>query len=449
MFALLIGVMLIRAQEPSAAPLGGAVSTTNVTQNAFGQAAPNLDRADRRFFFVGNSFFNQNWVQAPASTTARDGLGPFLNARSCAGCHLFDGRGRAFASDDEDTTGFLIRLSVPGTTEHGDSRPDPAYGGQFQDMALPGMQAEGNIHITYTDRVVTFTDGRTVTLSVPHYELVNLNYGALSTDLMISPRVANQMIGLGLLEAISESDLLAYADPDDVNHDGISGRPNRVWDDVTQQMVLGRFGWKANQPTLMQQVAAAFNGDIGITTSLYTGNNCTETQLCGDPEDGGAPEISDEDLAKVVLYSSTLAVPNQRTPDDAQVQAGSMLFSAAQCTACHVAGYTTGEHPTIAALSNQAIRPYTDLLLHDMGPDLADGRPDFLATGSEWRTAPLWGIGLFETVNGHTRYLHDGRARNLLEAVLWHGGEATAARDAVLAMTSEQVDALIAFLKSL
>jgi CxxC motif-containing protein (DUF1111 family) len=267
---------------------------------------------------------------------------------------------------------------------------------------------------------------------------------------MVSPRVANQMIGLGLLEAVPDETLLALADPDDADGDGISGRVNTVWDYFNNQMAMGRFGWKANQPSVLQQVATAFNGDIGIMTTLFPEQNCSPAQVdCLNAINGGTPEISDEDLANVALYSSILAVPAQRDYDDPQVQQGETIFYAAQCQSCHIPTLETGTHPTISALSDQTIHPYTDLLLHDMGPALADGRPDFEASGSEWRTPPLWGIGLIETVNGHTNYLHDGRARNLLEAVLWHDGEARASRDYVLGLSQEDVDALVAFLRSL
>ncbi len=443
----LLMAVVVRSQDAPDNRLGGEVSVSNTTENAFGQPAPNLERPDERFFFVGNSFFNQNWVQAPASTTARDGLGPLVNARSCAGCHFKDGRGRPFASVDENTTGFLVRLSIP-TNAYAEPLGDPIYGGQFHDLSVEGLAEEGDIAITYSERVVTFDDGRTVTLQVPQYELVNLQYGALSEDIMLSPRVANQMIGLGLLEAIAEEDLLANADPDDADDDGISGQSNTVWDYVANDWAVGRFGWKANQPTLLQQVAAAFNSDMGITTSLFPELNCMEIQGCEGLPSGGSVEIDDDDLGKVVLYSSTLAVPVQRDVTNLQVQEGSELFIAANCNACHIETFTTGDHP-IGTLANQTIRPYTDLLLHDMGAELADNRPDFAATGSEWRTPPLWGIGLIETVNGHTNFLHDGRARNMLEAILWHGGEAAASRDTVLGFSEEQVNALIAFLKSL
>ena len=430
--------------------LGGTTTIVNMTPNAFGQVAPGLAREYELLFFVGNSFFNQNWVTAPASTTARDGLGPFFNARSCAGCHFKDGRGRPPEFEGESPTGFLLRLSIPGATAHGAPLADPVYGGQFQDNAIGDILPEGSYRIEYIEIAGTFNDGTPYSLRQPIYYLENLNYGDMDADIMVSPRVANQMIGMGLLEAIPESTILAMADPDDLDEDGISGRPNYVWDYVNNTTALGRFGWKANQPNIHQQVAGAFAGDIGITTSLFPSMNCTDFQDdCMAAINGGEPEIEDEDLERVIIYASSLAVPMQRNWDDPEVQRGQQLFDELQCAACHTPTIETGTHPTFDVYSHQTIHPYTDLLLHDMGEGLADNRPDFEATGTEWRTAPLWGIGLFETVNGHTYYLHDGRARSLEEAILWHGGEGANARDLYIALSVLDREALLAFLRSL
>ncbi len=460
LLALLIGAACSQrpaptADLPPASPprvelSGGQATVFDTTRNAFSHPVPGLEREQELLFFVGNSFFNQNWVTAPASTTARDGLGPLFNSRSCAGCHFLDGRGRLPTDPADSPTGFLIRLSVPGSDLSGAPQPEPVYGGQFQNHAVLGVVPEGQVTITYTEITGTFADGTPYTLRKPHYTLTDLGYGALHPETLLSPRVANQMIGLGLLEAVPEETILALADPADRNGDGISGRPNYVWDAFNGRMAVGRFGWKANQPHLLQQVASAFNGDIGITSSLRPAASCTAAQAdCLKTPSGGEPELSDEDLLKVVLYSSALAVPARRNWAEPNVLRGQQLFTEIGCARCHAAQLQTGVHPTIPALSHQTISPYTDLLLHDMGPELADGRPDFAATGSEWRTPPLWGIGLFGTVNGHTTYLHDGRAGNLLEAVLWHGGEAEASKQRVLELTQAERDALIAFLESL
>lgn len=419
---------------------GGQTTIFDVSPNAFSQPAPGLEREQELLFFVGNSFFNQNWVTAPASTTARDGLGPLFNARSCASCHFKDGRGRPPDFFGERPTGLLLRLSVRGAD--GSMGAEPTYGGQLQDGGLEGVEPEGQIHITYEEITGTFADGTPYSLQKPIYTVDQLAYGAMLDDVLISPRVGNQMIGLGLLEAIPAEAILALTDPDDVNGDGVSGRPNWIGEEI------GRFGWKANQPTLLHQTVDAFIGDLGITTYLHPDELCDSVANCAEIANGGTPEIDDDDLQKVVLYASSLAVPARRDWDDPTVLRGKELFMQANCQSCHVPKWQTGKHPTIPALSNQTIYPYTDLLLHDMGTGLADGRPDFEATGQEWRTPPLWGIGLIETVNGHTRFLHDGRAHNLTEAILWHGGEAADSQAQFVAMSAADRAALIRFLES-
>lgn len=432
--------------------LGGDTTTLSDRRNAFGLSARNLDNDGRRLFEVGDSFFTQNWVSAPASTEARDGLGPVFNALSCSSCHGQDGRARPPSGPDDPERGLLLRLSVPSDLPESlkdGALPDPVYGGQLQDRAILGVDAEGKILIRYEEIPGQYADGTPYTLLRPSYEIIDLAFGDLAADVQISPRIAPAVFGLGLIEAIPEADILALADPEDIDGDGISGRPNRVWDIRAGDWRLGRFGWKAEQPTVEQQAAGAFLHDIGITSSLFPNENCNPAQqACAAAPNGGTPEISDERLTKVAFYNRTLAVPAMRDIDDPQVREGAELFFAASCALCHRPSFTTGDHE-IAALRDQRIHPYTDLLLHDMGEGLADDRPVFTASGSEWRTPPLWGIGLVEVVNGHTRFLHDGRARNLEEAILWHGGEAERSREAFRNMTAEEREALLRFLRSL
>jgi CxxC motif-containing protein (DUF1111 family) len=294
-------------------------------------------------------------------------------------------------------------------------------------------------------------------LRVPGYSIVDLGYGPLAPGTMISPRVAPPMIGLGLLEAVPDEEILANADPDDADHDGVSGKPNHVWSRELDKVTLGRFGWKAGVPTIAEQTAAAANGDIGLSTPLIPApsGDCTDKQKeCLDAPNGNSPQYQNvelgEDLFKlIVFYSHNLAVPARRKPDDPEVLKGKALFASIGCASCHKPKFVTGDAPGQPHLSHQLIWPYTDLLLHDMGEGLADNRPDGEASGSEWRTAPLWGIGLTETVNGHTLFLHDGRARNLAEAILWHGGEAQASRDAFAKLSKQDRERLIAFVNSL
>lgn len=426
--------------------LGGAVSVDNQSPLAFSQPAPGLTNDEELLFFVGNSFFNQNWVSAPASTTARDGLGPLFNARSCSGCHLRDGRGAPPQSIGLGD-GLLLRLGIPDGSSG--LLPDPMYGFQLQTGAIGGVPAEGQFQIIQQALSGSFADGTTYSLLQPEYQLVNLAYGVPDPGTRISPRIAPQVIGMGLLEAIEEADLIALSDPGDLDGDGISGRLNTVWDEPSGAYRSGRFGWKAGAASISHQVASAFLHDMGITSALFPMENCLPAQVeCHSAPNGGVPEIDPDDFDKVVLYNSTLAVPFQRNPNDAGVIAGEEIFREIGCANCHAGPYRTGWHP-IAVLSNQAIRPYTDLLLHDMGEDLADNRPEAEADGREWRTPPLWGIGLFATVNGHTRYLHDGRARNLEEAILWHGGEALPAQSAYRQLSTDQRNQLLTFLQSL
>jgi CxxC motif-containing protein (DUF1111 family) len=428
---------------------GGETTFFNATEEAFGFSAPNLTFEEQANFGIGNSFFRQSWVTAPSSTTARDGLGPFFNAVSCSGCHFKDGRGRPPLVDGETAHGLLLRLSVSGIDVTGSYLPDPIYGGQLQDNAVLGQTVKGKFTIVYQEITEVFEDGTKVILQKPNYIFNSLGYGALASDVKVSPRVANQMIGLGLLEAIDERTLLQWADPNDSNNDGISGKLNYVYDIASNSKKIGRFGWKANQPNVRQQVAAAFSGDIGITSSLFPNENCPPGVDCNSMPNGGAPEISDLNLNRVALYSSTLAVPARRNFTEQNVLEGKKIFETISCTSCHIAKVQTGNTHAISALRNQTIRPYTDLLLHDMGEGLADNAPDFEASGTEWRTQPLWGIGLISTVNKHTNLMHDGRARNVTEAILWHGGEAQQSKNNFKKLSVTERNKLLEFINSL
>ena len=430
--------------------LGGDTSVALSNATAFESAARNLNNDERRIFAVGDSFFTKNWVTAPASTEARDGLGPTFNAQSCPSCHTRDGRAKPPDHPDDPERGLLFRVSLPGVDlATGAPLPHPAYGDQIQDRAILHIPPEGKVIALWSEIQGQYADGEPYTLIKPEYQLTQLAFGNLPADIQISPRIAPIVPGMGLLEAIPEANILALADPDDADGDGISGKPNYVWDARRGATALGRFGWKANVPTVEQQVAGAFHGDIGVTSPLFPTENCPPAQAeCQAATNGGEPEIPQERLDKVTFYTRTLAVPMMRDTDDPQVRRGAALFLRANCHACHTPIHTTGESD-IPALSSQTILPYTDLLLHNMGEGLADGRPDFLADGDEWRTPPLWGIGLVATVNRHTRFLHDGRARNLAEAILWHGGEGERSKQAFINFTREERKALLRFLNAL
>jgi CxxC motif-containing protein (DUF1111 family) len=411
---------------------------------------PTLDTDTRLAFFSGNAFFEQNWVAAPASTSARDGLGPLFNARSCGTCHFKDGRGRPPLAPDEPFSGLLLRLSVDGSDEHGAPLPDPSYGGQLQPFAIDDVPVEGSPRVEYELVRGQYADGEEYELQKPTYRIEDLAFGPLSEGIRISPRVAPAMVGLGLLGAIPDARLLELEDPDDADGDGISGKANRVWDVERAQMVLGRFGWKAEQPSVRQQAAAAFLGDLGITSSLFPIQECTPGQAaCRDATSGGDPELSDLLLERVQRYSEVLAVPERDDYASAEVLRGKRVFGELGCGSCHVPRHVTGSDFAVAALTEQRIWPYTDLLLHDLGDELSDRRPSFEAEGNEWRTPPLWALRFYSRVNGHDRLLHDGRARGVAEAVLWHGGEAEAAKRRFVEALAEERAALIEFVESL
>ncbi len=417
--------------------------------DAFGQPFGSLTHEEIRKFQIGNSLNRNNWVAAPSSTTARDGLGPLFNASACAGCHARDGRGLPFNSAGQPTQALLFRLSALDQT--GQVVPEPVYGGQLQHQSIAGATPEGKVKITYEEQPGSYPDGTPYSLRKPSYEIENQGYGPMHTSLMISPRIAPHMAGIGLLDAVAESTILEMADPDDRDGDGISGKPNYIWEVRQQKKAIGKFGWKANEPTAEQQIASAFVNDIGITSAIFPAEALSEKQagLYGGLPGGGSPELDESALENVVFYIRTLAVPARRDWELPEVLKGKELFTKTGCTSCHRPEMTTGKNITPGYLAGQTIRPYTDLLLHDMGEGLADNRPDGGADGNEWRTAPLWGIGLQKTVSKHTFFLHDGRARSIEEAILWHGGEAEKAKSNFKALKKKDRELVIRFIESL
>ena len=423
---------------------GGSETVLNQGAGAFGEMFPNLSPSKARIHEIGDMAFEATFVSAPAKINP--GLGPVFNNVSCASCHVSDGRGRPPFTGEQNSS-MLLRLSIPGTDEHGGPKPVPGFGGQLQHRGIFGAVPEATVDIGYTEKEYAFADGEKYQLRFPTYTLKN-PYTALPADVMISPRVAPPAFGLGLLEHIDDQDILAGADEDDANDDGISGRRNYVWDIPTQKKVLGRFGWKANNSSLLQQTASAYNEDMGITNYIFP-EESSKNQPQDDHLDDGLLEVSDSIVQAVAFYVETLGVPARRKANDPEVLAGKKVFMEAGCGACHTPRFITKTDVAFPEMSGQVIFPYTDLLLHDMGPDLADNRPDFEATGSEWRTVPLWGIGLTQVVNGHQNFLHDGRARTLMEAVMWHGGEAEKSKDYIKDQPKSSRDALVKFLESL
>ncbi|MBX9454803.1 MAG: c-type cytochrome [Rhizobium sp.] len=449
--------------EPSEALQAGATTSIEEPDRlAFSHFSTNLPDDKRMDFRLGNALFRKLWVASPSSTRASDGLGPFYNARSCEECHKDDGRG--MPPDGKDRGTLFLRLARGADTDaekaavaEGTLRnfPDPVYGTQLQDRAIPGLLAEAQVKITYSPLPFTFPDGTVVTLRKPTYAVADLRYGPLDPRTTLSPRVAPQMIGLGLIEAIPEAQIRALADPDDRDGDGISGRL-QVVRNMAGDTRVGLFGWKAENATIRDQTAHAFAGDLGISTPLIDSphGDCTDAQTdclalpTGEQTKLGKSEAPDPILELVTHYSRHLAVPARRKSGFADVLAGKKLFYDAGCISCHRPKFVTADDAP-REFRAQLIWPYSDFLLHDMGEGLADGQPVGGATGREWRTPPLWGIGLTSTVTNKAFYLHDGRARSLEEAILWHGGEAEAARDKYASLTRADRENLIKFLESL
>jgi CxxC motif-containing protein (DUF1111 family) len=438
------------AAEPGEELSGGATTVLIDPQNAhnaFGHALGNLDRSHWNPLRDGKRVFLQNWMEPQADDRPGDGLGPLFNANSCSFCHFKDGRGHPPEEGGAEIP-RLIRLSIPG--EDGSALPDPRYGWQLQEHGAQGIRGEAKIILHWESIEGRYPDGEPYTLRRPRLDIQNLADGPLAPETQTSVRMAPALLGLGLLEAIPDLAIITLADPGDADGDGISGRPNYVPDLRSGGKALGRFGWKANQPTLEQQNAMAFQEDMGVTSDLLPTHACGARQEpCLKAAHGGRPEVTRHELGRVTLYTRLLAVPARRDWQDPTVLRGKALFGQAGCASCHHPRFETGAQASLPELAGQTIRPYTDLLLHDMGPELADGRPDFEADGNEWRTPPLWGLGLLKNVTKDARLLHDGRAQTPEEAILWHGGEAEAARERFKKLPKADRAALLRFLDSL
>ncbi|PKH03557.1 thiol oxidoreductase [Psychromonas sp. MB-3u-54] len=461
---------------------GGTASVDNNMASAFSMHSTNMTRAKNILTFNGgNKFFEEPWAQSAGSVSSQDGLGPLFNSNACQNCHVRDGRGHASQAAKgqlgDDFSTLLIRASKSELTTAQTARieqslqanvGDACIGGQLQHKAVFAVTNEASQRVSYRYKTVNFADGETIELRDPiwHVKATNCEIGQ---DTVLSARVAPAMIGLGLLALINEQNILAKQDIDDANQNGISGKANQVWSIAAQAVTLGRFGWKAGQPSLRQQAAGAFLGDMGITSDFAPIENCLSTQSdCLNAKNGNSHhnntpeefEVSTRILDKVTFYAHHLAVPIRRNAYAPQVLQGKQIFNEIGCGQCHTESYTTQKSEQFSELSEQKIYPYSDLLLHDMGTALTDFDKhsntvdgeiavEFLAQANEWRTPPLWGIGLAQTVDPNATFLHDGRARTILEAVLWHGGEAQTSKLALLKLDKTQRRALLAFLHDL
>ena len=454
---------------------GGETSVSNEPYASLMKPAANLPQALKPDFHAGKALAHQPWVKAPTITTARDGLGPLYNARTCLSCHVNGGRGRMPEDNSEVLFSAFLRLSIPGTDKINGVIPEPVYGDQLQSQSVAlshqlrtqvtkeqvanrEVAPEAYVYVNWQQKSFQYPDGETVVLRYPKVDIQNLGYGDLHKETLMGIRVAPPIHGMGLLELIAQEDLNQLSDPKDKNNDGISGRVNQVWDFEARKTVPGRFGLKANKSSVRFQTAGAFVGDMGISNPVFSAQNCTDRQLhCVqtpngndvDKESALAVELPESLLKLVVDFTRNLGVPKRRNSDKEEVVKGREYFYQVGCQGCHQPSYVTGDSKELPNLSQQTIWPYSDLLLHDMGPELADGRPDYLATGSEWRTPPLWGVGLGEQVNGSKNLLHDGRAQSVEEAIIWHGGEAEKIKQNFIQLSKSQRQALIAFVESL
>jgi CxxC motif-containing protein (DUF1111 family) len=429
---------------------------------AFEQEAPNLSWGLSAAFDRGDGIFERPFspAEAPGFSYNADGLGPIFNHDGCESCHAGDGRAKPPSGPNERIEGGFVRISIPGMGPYGEPLSPPGYGHQIGDRAIDGVKPEAKVRINWLETLHTFPDGEVYSLRKPEILLTELAYGPIPEDATMELRMAPPVHGLGLLEAIPEETMLAWADPEDSDGDGISGRPNYVWDLERGGKIMGRFSWKANAFDVRQQSAIAAFNDVGVNSPLFlyryddqitnhkSRQNCEPEQTaCLNSVDSLDFELSPGQLTDVTTYLQLLAVVYRRNMDDPEVQRGEQLFHSMNCAGCHKSQVMTGEHE-ISRLENQLIRPYTDLLLHDMGEGLS-GRPDFEAEKQEWRTSPLWGIGVTEAVNGHTNFLHDGRARNIEEAILWHDGEAAKSKQFYMSLVKEDRERVLKFLNSL
>jgi CxxC motif-containing protein (DUF1111 family) len=427
---------------------GGATTVLNAGFDAFNQPATNLTGSNASAHQAGKQTFDLTFDLAL--------LDPIWIQDACSDCHVGGGRSRAPRVGTNNVPQLLFRLSMPGQNEQGENNPVPGFGNQLQPVHIDPVTKqrvttngpEGQVTTTYVEETRKLKDGGSVSLRRPSYTFSK----PLPAGAEVSPRIGSNVAGLGLLEAVSEGTILnmaarqRQANAEDPKQNPATGRVNMVWDYTTNSRRLGRFGWKAGQPSVQQQNAGAFNGDMAITTPLFP-IEPGETA----PRASGV-DLSTAELTAVTAFINTLGVPAVRNTSGNQkiLKEGLTLFLKAQCDACHVPRLQTGNLPGFPEVSNQVITPFTDLLLHDMGPDLADNRPEFNANGQEWRTAPLWGLGLSQATSGHTLLLHDGRARNVTEAILWHGGEAQRSRKFFQEeMSAQEREQLLAFINSL
>ncbi|MEA2110801.1 MAG: di-heme oxidoredictase family protein [Campylobacterota bacterium] len=394
-------------------------------------------------FIRGKSFFRIPWIEAPSATTARDGLGPLFSANTCRNCHPNNGAGVAVDSNLKVKRDLVFRLSIPQNLNNVlkmkmPFSPEPTYGGQLSVNGNHEVPFEGTPVVKYVEEMGKYHDGSSYSLRVPEYSIDSLNYGPLHKDAVVAPHIALALVGLGLIEQIPHRDILVNEDINDSDGDGISGKANWIYEPDNGNKQLGLFTWKAGSPSVRFQSANAASNDMGLTTSIFPKENCTSIQKeCNAASKGYHDfDMPDSRLDAINYYLTHLKAPFPRKFKNSKE--AKKLFTQLSCSQCHTPSFVTSE--------GVEIRPYSDFLLHDMGDELSDGHSNFLATPNEWRTPPLWGIGLYKKVSGEANYLHDGRARSIEEAILWHGGEAQNSKEAFKELPKAQRELLIEYL---
>ncbi len=432
---------------------------TTKTQNRtlFTKKISGLNDEELDSFILGKSFFRIPWVEAPSATTARDGLGPLFGANTCITCHPNNGIAPKYNKKGSPARGYVARLSIPSNSSKNHQEQlrysgfvaEPMYGTQISLNGSKNVPFEARTIIKYEEKLVLYPDGKKITLSKPlkHHsdKLYDLQYGELHPKTIISSRMAQALVGLGLLAQLSDEQILKNQDIDDKNEDGISGKANVVYDPETKKYGIGRFTWKASAPSVKFQVAAAANNDMSLTSPLFPKENCTkkQTECLNAPKGDSKRGMSEFDLTQERLDAITFYVTHLKIPKSTITEKnGEKLFKQIGCTECHKAEFTLQ--------SGYKIKPFTDMLLHDMGEELSDGRSEFLATPLEWRTAPLWGVGKYHIALGEKpSLLHDGRAKSVEEAILWHGGEASASKQLFINLKQKQRDSLLRYVDEL
>ncbi len=436
-------------ENPDSIMLAGGSLTQKFgfIENILLQYPPTLLGLDLQRHREGAGVFIQTYVP---NGQVHPGLGPVYISQSCYGCHVNAGRGRPVNPGELSGSAMMLHISGPGTGPLGGPDTVPGFGVVLQPQAINSVQREGSIYVFYRPMVGSYGDGASYELRDPTCS-ARYTYVPLPPGTLFSSRIASPLIGLGLLESVPDAMILEWEDPNDGNGDGISGRVNRVQNVLTNTQTIGRFGWKAGFASVYERIAFDYNQGMGVTSSLP---NYVKESCIGQPQAQGAnfddPEVQgSESLRPLTTYLKTTSVPGRRSMNDPTIRRGQKLFTDGGCALCHRPQLRTGDDPDVNLIDHQTFYPYTDLLLHDMGDGLADNRPDFKADGREWRTAPLWGIGLTDVINGNTYFLHDGRARTLEEAIIWHGGEAEKAKQFFVTLPKSDRDALVAFLRSL